>query len=147
MVGPPLWKIGKSIGMISNPIDGKMQKMATKPPTSIYIYIPQIIKHLIWLVTEISTLSIFFTLIYIYILCIYCIYIYKFTTSVKMSHVQTPEAATLLPSSSPSWHSLSAKRVRFRMENRGFSRSSTFVCLPQGKFCIFLWLVQKWGYE
>ena len=33
MVGPPLWKIWKSIGMISNPIYGKMPKMATKPPT------------------------------------------------------------------------------------------------------------------
>ena len=35
VVGPPLWKIWKSIGMISNPIYGKMPKMATKPPTSL----------------------------------------------------------------------------------------------------------------
>ena len=31
VVGPPLWKIWKSIGMISNPIDGTIKK-ATKPP-------------------------------------------------------------------------------------------------------------------
>ena len=30
----PLWKIWKSIGMISNPIYGKIKLMATKPPTS-----------------------------------------------------------------------------------------------------------------
>ena len=29
----PLWKIWKSIGMISNPIYGKIKLMATKPPT------------------------------------------------------------------------------------------------------------------
>ena len=33
VAGPPLWKIWTSIGMISNPIYGKV-KMATKPPTS-----------------------------------------------------------------------------------------------------------------
>ena len=33
MVGPPLWKIWKSIGMIRNPIYGKISQMATKPPT------------------------------------------------------------------------------------------------------------------
>ena len=36
VVGPPLWKIWKSIGMISNPIYGKIKLMATKPPTSNY---------------------------------------------------------------------------------------------------------------
>ena len=33
VVGPPLWKIWKSIGMISNPIYGKIKLMATKPPS------------------------------------------------------------------------------------------------------------------
>ena len=33
VVGPPLWKIWKSIGMIRNPIYGKIKLMATKPPT------------------------------------------------------------------------------------------------------------------
>ena len=36
VVGPPLWKIWKSIGMIRNPIYGKITLMATKPPTSNY---------------------------------------------------------------------------------------------------------------
>ena len=35
VVGPPLWKIWKSIGMMRFPIYGKIQKMATKPPTRI----------------------------------------------------------------------------------------------------------------
>ena len=33
VVGPPLWKIWKSIGMMRNPIYGKIKLMATKPPT------------------------------------------------------------------------------------------------------------------
>ena len=36
VVKPPLWKIWKSIGMIRNPIYGKITLMATKPPTSNY---------------------------------------------------------------------------------------------------------------
>ena len=39
MVGPPLWKIWKSIGMMTFPIlMGKMPKIATKPPTSYKIF-------------------------------------------------------------------------------------------------------------
>ena len=34
VVGPPLWKIWKSIGMMKFPIYGKITKMATKPPTN-----------------------------------------------------------------------------------------------------------------
>ena len=37
VVGPPLWKIWKSVGMIRNPRYGKMFKMATKPPTSLLL--------------------------------------------------------------------------------------------------------------
>ena len=39
VVGPPLWQIWKSIGMISNPIFLGKSKMATKPPTSYYIQV------------------------------------------------------------------------------------------------------------
>ena len=38
--GPPLWKIWKSIGMIIPNMNGKMPKMATKPPTSSYLNSP-----------------------------------------------------------------------------------------------------------
>ena len=33
VVGPPLWKIWTSIGMIRNPKSGEIKFMATKPPT------------------------------------------------------------------------------------------------------------------
>ena len=45
----PLWKIWKSIGMISNPIYGKIKLMATKPPTSQYLIVVIILKLLGWL--------------------------------------------------------------------------------------------------
>ena len=37
VVGPPLWKIWKSIGMMTFPIYGKIKFMATKPPTSVWL--------------------------------------------------------------------------------------------------------------
>jgi hypothetical protein len=48
---------------------------------------------------------------YIYTLYIYII-IYEIIISVKISHIQTPEAATLFPSSSPSWHGQVPARAR-----------------------------------
>ena len=51
-------------------------------------------------------------IIYNYIYTLYIYNIYEIIISVKISHIQTPEAATLFPSSSPSWHGQVPARAR-----------------------------------
>ena len=77
-----------------------------------YIYIypinHPINKETILLVTQLYLLHILYIIIYTH--CIYIIN--EIIISVKISHIQTPEAATLFPSSSPSWHGQVPARAR-----------------------------------